>query len=1148
MSKTHCFDSSKPISQFLDIKKEYEDVFIESHADRDEDDWAAANSDFDLGAAPAVTSTSFEVKRPPDGAGFLSSKFYTTGVLTTRGAGYETLSAISVYESEVGVAQSLYNSLGLPPETINNLNIVELETFLSLEPSDLGLALAPARTRSLAEITAAADARAANLQAFQDSVANILSFIPAECPSDLQATADGLYVEAFIDAFVDAKEKQDTAAISSTASIGSILGAGGGPSPVQIAKIKADAAAARATLAARLKNKISSDFIAEKRLIQEQCFVLSRINSLIDHKRKFYEDRLPYVEGTMLLSQQSAGVSSGTGATLETIEVPTKIANSPILIQGDPFAFMNKIIQYPTTHKLFDLTTAQISSLVPTIRFYKITTDPKTGEDIGEVEVTFDTNPAVKSYEEALDDGGFTMTTKRSALDLFKDKRKRGYGVGLKSFNFTFHGSDPFAVKKAIQAKLSIFATSFGDLIEQRGGYKYAELALKTGKTPEEFKKNISKYDQQNLDKLNFRLKAVVGWAIPATNVANFAPSEKDAVYDSFVTLNLTPTIHEFSFDETGGVNFVVNYLAYVEDYFNQSTFNVFSDPKIERTRIARKLFFEYLNTETCNENSLKVIKEASAAVMESEKSKSFSSILKKMQRYQKILNYNISHKDIDLFLKTGQIDNTKKLEPRNLNTASTKAILEIFKTFNESAKNNNTRNRVINLTKTTREQNILSFFFISDLLSVIMENIEETLEELTSSKAKGGINYLELLESSGFVFDSDEDASRVAGQINIDRKEYREYLKKEQILEYKKSLLRAREEFKKLRIILGPLEIVDPFDRKTRTFCSIGDIPLTLNYFTEFLTQKMISKQEVYYPLTNFVKDLIGEVVKNFLNNDSCFDFNIRQKMKLNSAVVTGHNEYSTGNTKDDITYMIKNKRTRRPLIKTSGPERSPLYSPDSAKEINYYIFYAGRAYPTEFLSGNEAVDSANGIFHYVLGKDRGIVKNITLDKTDMKGLKELRFEKEGFDGLTQLREVYNANIECFLNVQAYPGMYIYVDPRGFSPEAGINYSQFGIGGYYMITRAEHSIAPGVAGTKIVAKWVADTNGRMGDTSSENPSPTEDKKVTKPRKCLTKIRSNSFGASVNQNFQINSVFDLYKLTPLGAAVTVGQAMADTDN
>ena len=238
-----------------------------------------------------------------------------------------------------------------------------------------------------------------------------------------------------------------------------------------------------------------------------------------------------------------------------------------------------------------------------------------------------------------------------------------------------------------------------------------------------------------------------------------------------------------------------------------------------------------------------------------------------------------------------------------------------------------------------------------------------------------------------------------------------------------------------------------------------------------------------------------------------------------------------------------------RVPLLKTSGPSRSPIVRRDMDKEINYYIFYAGRSYPVDYMTGNEKIDVANGIYHYVLGKDRGIVKNISLNKTDMKGLKELRFEKEGFDGLTQLREVYNADIECFLNVQAYPGMYIYVDPRGFSPEAGINYSQFGIGGYYMITRAEHSIGMGKADTKITAKWVADTNGRVdGGEVKPDTEPQEEQELVKPRKCVTKARRNSLGAAINQNFAIDSVFDLYKYTqPLAAAYALGKAIAETD-
>ena len=1122
---SHCFDPNKPIGPLLTaIKEEYDNELINSHIDRDQEDWNALNEDFSLTIDFGYGT--FALDRPDNDASFFTSELYENYIQEQ-----EPSYSILAIQERIEKAQNISDRLGLGLGNFNDLSQIEIRDLISTPVEDLV-------DRVEAEVNPDILIEAQNVF---DRLGNAVRFSDTlVCPANLKSYVDELYIDSVIE-FFKARSEQKLRAGTSGGSFGFL-----GTTSLSALGFEDLAREQLEKAAARLRKKISSEFVAEKRLLQEQCFILSQVNTLINYKRSNFVNRLPYVESTRIISEQSApraGTSGRTletgasGRTLETVEVPVAPANAPILIQGDPFAFMNKLVQYPTTIKLFNLTTAQLSSLVPTIRLYKIATDPKTGKDIGEVEVTFDTTPAAKSYN----------SKKESALDLFKNKKKRGYGVGLKDFDFTFHGSDPFAAKKAINAKLSIFATSFGDLIQERNGYKYADLALKTGRTPKDIKKNLAKIEQQNLDKLNFRLKAVVGWAIPATNVGNFISSEKDAINDSFITLNLTPTVHEFNFDEMGGVNFVINYLAYIEDYFNQSTFNIFSDPDIERTRIARKLFFEYLDTQNCDEESLNVLKEASASVMEQEKSKSFRTILKKMRKNERILNYNISDVEIEKFLQTGKISDPKKLEPSTLNSANQKTILGLFKTYNSVISIENKRKRVIELTKSTREQNILSFFYISDLLDVIMDNIEETLDKLTSQSDVGGINYLELLESSGFIFDDDEMASRVQGAIKVTKSEYEPFLNGEQIREFKKSLIRAKEQYKKLRIVLGPVEVVNPFDRTDRIFCSIGDIPLSLNYFTEFLTQKMLAKQEVFYPLTNFVKDLVNEVIKNFLNNDSCFDFSIRQKLKLNSTAITAFKSFNS--ELDDLTYRIVNQEAKSPpLLETSGPSRNPIVRRDVNKEINYYIFYAGRTYPVDYMTGNEKIDSANGIYHYVLGKDRGIVKNISLNKTDMKGLKELRFEKEGFDGLTQLREVYNADIECFLNVQAYPGMYIYVDPRGFSPEAGINYSQFGIGGYYMITRAEHSIGVGKADTKIIAKWVADTNGRIdGSVINKDTKPQEEQELVKQKKCVTKARRNSFGASVNQNFEINSVFDLYKLTTFGAAYSLGKAIADTD-
>jgi len=106
-----------------------------------------------------------------------------------------------------------------------------------------------------------------------------------------------------------------------------------------------------------------------------------------------------------------------------------------------------------------------------------------------------------------------------------------------------------------------------------------------------------------------------------------------------------------------------------------------------------------------------------------------------------------------------------------------------------------------------------------------------------------------------------------------------------------------------------------------------------------------------------------------------------------------------------------------------------------------------------------------------------KDFVKNINLSKTDSTGLAEVRFEQDGFDGLKQLRVLYDTTIKTYLDVGAFPGSYIYVDPRGFDPSGrfdDIGLDELGIGGYCMLWKTEHVIQPGLAESTLHAKWVA--------------------------------------------------------------------------
>ena len=131
-------------------------------------------------------------------------------------------------------------------------------------------------------------------------------------------------------------------------------------------------------------------------------------------------------------------------------------------------------------------------------------------------------------------------------------------------------------------------------------------------------------------------------------------------------------------------------------------------------------------------------------------------------------------------------------------------------------------------------------------------------------------------------------------------------------------------------------------------------------------------------------------------------------------------------------------------------------------------------------------------------------MIKDIKLSKTQTSGLSEVRFEQDGYDGLKQLRVIYDVEINTYAMPKAYPGVYIYVDPKGFHPGATttegdpMNLSEYGIGGYYMIYKSTHAFGSGQAESTLYAKWVAQlasahskqlTEAEVGDGEERNPT-----------------------------------------------------------
>jgi len=841
---------------------------------------------------------------------------------------------------------------------------------------------------------------------------------------------------------------------------------------------------------------------------REQCFLLSNLDRLVGYRWKTIAEcevkPLPYIPPT-------EGDCNGN----EEGEPANYVGNACLEVVGDTFSFMNKLTQYPTQLALFKARPHQLSSLQPMIRLFKLS------EDVNGVEFEQEFN---------FEGGHGSMWP----TDFLKNKDVRGYGVGIKDFSFTYDGSNPFAVKKSIKATLKIFANNFDELLKIRDNYRYIDLALKTGGA-ETTARAVNSDTHDELDKLNFRLKAVVGWADPpgmddaefwkfynmntgakqmyGTEAGGQVTALKEAIKHSYVTLNLTPTVHDFAFDEMGRVTFTINYLAYIEDFFDQSTFNIFSDVQIGGKMLARQLEFNRLSAE-CDSDAISQFKEKEQNNIKNDKIGSLAGLMGNMVAQGKIRYLNLGYDELIRWQKIGAFSNlggagegfTITDMPTNDQSLiddikDAAAARESGDELGEPQWNTERINDVLNST----EKQQLPYFYVFNLVDEILRGIEAYLKNMPS--------IINTLESQGTINAKEEEAE-------------------------KQKIERFKEHFKKFRAVLGPIEIVSPKNPSQKYLISLGDLPVSVKFFIDWLTEKLLQKEESVYPLPMFLNDFFNVLVRNYLNDDTCFKVPIKQRVRMAQTSLTDYTAAFRGDI-DTLTRYTWIGRQRKkdwplivsdggsgayllpenaspsehlsfPVLNIAGPEGSRGYGTLS-RETNYLIYYGGRTTPKEAMNGNVVEDRDRGIMHYIMGEDVGIVKKIDLKKTSSPGLKEVRFEQDGYDGLKQLREVYDAEITTFADVGAFPGKYIFVDPRGFAPQtAGVgddqrmDLTEFGVGGYYMIYRSEHSFAAGKAESRLSAKWVAERTGTTR-TAAEQEAYNEEYAIDRPRptKCL---------------------------------------------
>jgi hypothetical protein len=620
---------------------------------------------------------------------------------------------------------------------------------------------------------------------------------------------------------------------------------------------------------------------------QEQCFLLTHALTFAKIKMDMDENGWINEDGQRVYNKTYPYYGEDAGGSLAG-------SNSSILSHYDPFAYINRLTQSGAKEYLFDAPSSALSALQPMIRLYKIIAEKQDdGSTIErEVEINFD------SYATQND------------LSKLENKANRGFGAGIRSFDFKCNASNPFSIKKSISAKLVIFANNFGELYRDREGiaistnnqgqitytdvkYKYLDLALKTG-DEDTFDYQRGGVDPRDANaaiydatKLNFRLKAVVGWANPKASGASTSNGVGtgtinsgllSAIYDSYITLNLTPTIHDFDIDELGRVTFSLNYLAYVEDFFDQPEYNIFTDLDPTISQITRRIKQAEAN-QKCDSQTVAATKgnETEIKAIEAEKEANLRSLINSMVNYDKIRVFDIDIEELGKYKNAGplieldgaQVEEFRKkitvgnedaippdtVDPKLGDASELSAAGSILHGGGYGKGAADTRTGIPPAPKATFGN--VAFFYVSDLIDVILRNQSVLFAKLPN----------------------------VLGDVsNIDGA-----LLKEQVSRYQ----RHQENFKRFRVLLGPLELVkatkvkiegekDPPAKIETAIVNLGDLPISVKYFMEFMTEKMLKTDREVYPIGSFLNQFFNTFISDFLNTDNCFGGRTSQKVRL--------------------------------------------------------------------------------------------------------------------------------------------------------------------------------------------------------------------------------------------------------------------------
>ena len=774
--------------------------------------------------------------------------------------------------------------------------------------------------------------------------------------------------------------------------------------------------------------------------------------------------------------------------------------------QTGGFALTGKLQARKGTESFKKIQTHEYAQLMPSLRIFKVHNDVATGKKMT-VEMEFNNHTS-------LDGIARELTTHRPDGKPYSIFNK-GSEVGVKSFEWTFLGTDPFMATRDITATLKLTAQSFGPLVQIREGvitrkamqsppdtmdYRYVDLLVQpdceADYAPECYEVRID-----------------VGYApIGDTGTAAVRQGIKDSVQCQKDILYLVLTDHAFNINEDGSIDLTINFRGRLETLMKGRKMNVLL-PYGGSLQNKIKLDIEGVGSRTAADAE----KELSDLRKKAKKSETDKTKIKKYE--QALKDLNVQYKQII----HSHILDTLQGASKIYQYAIPPVEFQAFKTYQAKLSQNQSLPQTVTLTKLentstgivgsrVREEDIPPASTSQDALKKAMDKQSNDYLLRLNRAPEKNVRFFFLGDLLAIVLQSVTGDNTVMGSIN--NKPWLAALLSGQraatVTATNTSPI-VQKLFERFRIILGNIDL--DYGRTSNNAGSkkinLAHIPISLDAYTAFFANNVLAKERTNYPFFSFVDDVLNDLVMDPLSSQ-CFDglFNIKFRPQVQSLVVPSFIDnkwYQTneaGKHASSTDYADRYKTLNLNEVPIDEPLFDYCASSENVENLFEYLVISSEVTDLDVLQGDEEEDRKRGILHLHFGNAYGMMKKVSFQKTDIEYFPEVRYATEGNILFNQLANVYDVNIELIGNNLFKPGQHVYINAAAIGAGApwdrspsGNNRSWanlMGLGGYHFITEVAHSISVDGFSTNLKARWVS-SGMREGipDTPAGGPTQT---------------------------------------------------------